>query len=69
MSVETNETMIKMTAAEAPHKPMLKTQPSLFPAIEETINPAMHSGKTTAHAMRMARMAGLLVISEPKVCI
>jgi hypothetical protein len=48
--------------------PILKTQPSLLPAIDEMINPAMHITKITAQAMRMARIAGLAFINEPKAC-
>jgi hypothetical protein len=64
----TRETTIKMIAALAPQTPMLKTQPSLLPAIEEMINPAIHITKITAQAMRIARTAGLVFINGPKAC-
>jgi hypothetical protein len=64
----TSDTTIKMIAALAPHTPILKTQPSLLPAIDEMINPAIHITKITAQAMRIARTAGLVFINEPTAC-
>ena len=52
----TNDTTIRITAAAAPHIPMESTQPSLLPAIDEMMSPAMHPTKTTAHAMRTRRV-------------
>jgi hypothetical protein len=57
-----------MIDALAPHAPILKTQPSLFPAIDEMISPAIHSTKITAQAMRMTRIARLVFINEPMAC-
>jgi hypothetical protein len=39
-------------AAAVVVRPMLMTQPSLFPAIDETMMPAMPQTKVTAHAHR-----------------
>jgi hypothetical protein len=39
-------------AAAVVVRPMLTTHPSLFPAIEETMMPAMPQTNVTAHAQR-----------------
>jgi glutamine synthetase adenylyltransferase len=51
----TVEAMMSVIAASVVVRPMVTTQPSLLPLIDDTMMPAMPQTNTTAHTQRMTR--------------